>query len=57
MEHLSEDVIDRYVLDKASRAERQIVEQHLAACLDCEVRIAETLELRGALRWLKALEN
>jgi anti-sigma factor RsiW len=50
MDHLSIEVIDRYALRKLPADEIQRVEEHFAACPDCEDQLQDEVELPVAMR-------
>jgi hypothetical protein len=50
MDHLSIEVIERYALRELPADEIQRVEEHIAACPDCEDRLQDEVELPVAMR-------
>ena len=50
MDHLSNALIERYALRGLSANETQRVEEHLAACPECEDRLQDEVELPTAMR-------
>jgi anti-sigma factor RsiW len=54
VEHVSDDLLERYALDRTSESETAYVEEHLLLCDRCRERFASeeqyTTAIRGALR-------
>jgi anti-sigma factor RsiW len=50
VDHLSNAVIESYALRGLSASETQRVEEHLAACPECEDRLQDEVELPTAMR-------
>ena len=50
MDHLSIEFIERYTLHELSEGEIQEVEEHIAACSECEDRVQDEIESPAAMR-------
>ena len=50
MEHISEDDLERYAMQRISGAESGPLEEHLLICLECQDRIQSEIDFVIAMR-------
>ena len=48
--HLDEELLERFVMNFCTAAEKRSIEQHLDVCSECSNRLAETIEWIGLVR-------
>jgi hypothetical protein len=49
-EHIPEDLLESYAMEKLAELEAKPVEEHLLGCVECQERLAETDSFLGTMR-------